>query len=673
MLRSGLGNLKRTWSGNQHDLGEPAATSKPLETASSQEIFYEWSDTPSPPGSPRAKKLLSANSGAEPEAKRRKSDEGSAGAAAPPQRSGFVSASDLVSGRVQSLPSTLGRPANDPQRNFNKSTQPQNQPIPSSSSKSFQSYQRPSPSSDLAANFARARSGPLAGSNQANVLSSSGTSGGASYLKSAAQLKEERRSAGSVMEAPAFGQRPKVPSKVFLSAEQRAVLDMVVRERKNVFFTGSAGTGKSVLLREIIRELKQVHSKKQDAVAVTASTGIAACNIGGVTLHSFSGIGLGKEPVAQLVTKIRRNRKANSRWLRTQVLIMDEVSMVDPDLFDKLEEVARVVRKSNKPFGGLQVVITGDFFQLPPVNPGGGMTFAFEAKSWDSVVAHQVNLTKVFRQKDSRFVTMLNEMRFGQLSPATIKAFKSLERVPVYDEGIVPTELFPRREEVDRANLERLQALPSKAETFPATDGGSLERDGRERVLQNFIALKSLTLKVGAQVMLIKNVDETLVNGSVGLVLDFVDEREYVERGLGRIDEKDEGNKLNALNRASQRKWPLVRFRLPNDSGFRDYLAKPESWKNELPTGEIQASRTQVPLILAWAMSIHKSQGQTLQCCRINLNRVFEKGQAYVALSRATSLEGLQVMGFNPAKVMAHPKVIQWSRSLLALQQGSAA
>ena len=118
--------------------------------------------------------------------------------------------------------------------------------------------------------------------------------------------------------------------------------------------------------------------------------------------------------------------------------------------------------------------------------------------------------------------------------------------------------------------------------------------------------------------------------------------------------------------RISTRKWPLVRFHLPNGQ-TRDYLARPESWKTELPNGEVQASRTQVPLILAWAMSIHKSQGQTLPCCKIDLNRVFEKGQAYVALSRATSLEGLQVLGFRPDKVMAHPRVIQWSQSLIAL------
>ena len=444
---------------------------------------------------------------------------------------------------------------------------------------------------------------------------------------------------------------------------------MVVEESKSVFFTGSAGTGKSVLLREIIKELHRKHAKRPDSVAVTASTGIAACNIGGVTIHSFAGIGLGKETVAQLVNKIRKNRKAAARWARTQVLIIDEISMVDPALLDKLEEIARLMRKKpDRPFGGIQLVITGDFFQLPPVNPGGNVTFAFDAQCWNKVVQHKVNLTQVFRQKDESFVTMLNEMRFGKLSQKTIDAFKKLERVPTYDAEIVPTELFPMRQEVDRANMERLNALQTESQSYMAQDGGTLVGEARDRVLQNSIALPVLHLKKGAQVMLIKNLDETLVNGSVGKVVDFMDDAEY-DKQTGAMDvlsdlSKEDREKITRM--ASKRKWPLVRFHLANGQ-TRDYLARPESWKTELPDGEVQASRTQVPLILAWAMSIHKSQGQTLPCCKINLNRVFEKGQAYVALSRATSLEGLQVLGFRPDKVMAHPRVIQWSQSLIAL------
>jgi ATP-dependent DNA helicase PIF1 len=152
-------------------------------------------------------------------------------------------------------------------------------------------------------------------------------------------------------------------ARIFLSDEQHMVLNMVVEKQKSVFFTGSAGTGKSVLLREIVASLRRKYVKEPDRIAITASTGLAACNIGGVTLHSFSGIGIGNNSVPELVKKIKRNQKAKHRWMRTKVLIIDEVSMVDGDLFDKLEAIARELRKNGRPFGGIQLVITGDFFQ----------------------------------------------------------------------------------------------------------------------------------------------------------------------------------------------------------------------------------------------------------------------------------------------------------------------
>jgi ATP-dependent DNA helicase PIF1 len=152
-------------------------------------------------------------------------------------------------------------------------------------------------------------------------------------------------------------------ARIFLSDEQQLVLNMVVEKQKSIFFTGSAGTGKSVLLREIIAALRKKHFKEPDRVAITASTGLAACNIGGVTLHSFAGIGIGNSSIPELIRKIKRNPKAKHRWMRTKVLIIDEISMVDGDLFDKLEAIARELRKNGRPFGGIQLIITGDFFQ----------------------------------------------------------------------------------------------------------------------------------------------------------------------------------------------------------------------------------------------------------------------------------------------------------------------
>ena len=231
-------------------------------------------------------------------------------------------------------------------------------------------------------------------------------------------------------------------ARVFLSDEQKHVLELVAEKKKSVFFTGSAGTGKSVLLRDIIKVLRDKYKREPDRVAVAASTGLAACNIGGVTLHSFAGIGLGKEDVPELVKKIKRNQKAKQRWLRTKVLIVDEISMVDGDLFDKLEAIARAIRNNGRPFGGIQLVITGDFFQLPPV-PDYQKTakFSFDAGTWNTSIEHTIGLTQVFRQKDPTFANMLNEMRLGRLTPKSIDSFRKLSRPLSFADDFEATEL----------------------------------------------------------------------------------------------------------------------------------------------------------------------------------------------------------------------------------------
>lgn len=227
-----------------------------------------------------------------------------------------------------------------------------------------------------------------------------------------------------------------------LSVEQQTVLNLVLDNNDSVFFTGSAGTGKSVLLREIISQLRHKYKKEPDRVAVTASTGLAACNVGGVTLHSFAGIGLGKEPVEELTKKIKRNQKAKHRWLRTKVLIVDEISMVDGELFDKLEEIARRMRNNGRPFGGIQLVITGDFFQLPPVPDRNKIAkFAFDAGTWNTSISHTIALHQVFRQKDPEFAKMLNEMREGRLTAASITKFRGLNRPLEFGDSLSATEL----------------------------------------------------------------------------------------------------------------------------------------------------------------------------------------------------------------------------------------
>jgi ATP-dependent DNA helicase PIF1 len=236
---------------------------------------------------------------------------------------------------------------------------------------------------------------------------------------------------------------------------------------------------------------------------------------------------------------------------------------------------------------------------------------------------------------------MLNEMRFGRLTPASIRTFHELAR-PISDGDIDATELFPRREDVDRANSYRMAALPGREEPFASRDAGTVSDPvQREKMLQNFMAPKDLVLKIDAQVMLLKNIDETLVNGTVGRVTGFYDatEVDIGEKGeLIQVYDPKEKKQLSAAGKAKLKeqqggvlkKYPLVEFKVPR--GTRQLLVMPETFKVELPNGEIQASRTQLPLILSWAMSIHKSQGQTLDRVKVDCGRIFEKGEFFFRL-----------------------------------------
>lgn len=479
------------------------------------------------------------------------------------------------------------------------------------------------------------------------------------------------RSSSPAMSAPstkiANGQRDQkrmTKDGILLSDEQQHVLDEVILRNKSVFFTGSAGTGKSVLLRELITQLRQKYAPKakndyweasNDSVAVTASTGIAACNIGGCTLHSFAGVGLGQEAVPVLISKVRKNGNSVRRWQDTKVLIVDEVSMIDADFLDKLETVARAVRKNESPWGGIQVVLTGDFFQLPPVNKSGNVKFSFEAESWERTITTTIQLMQVFRQKDQTFANMLNEMRLGAMSPNTIQRFNSLTRELKSDDGLRPTELFPLRNQVDEANTRMLARLTGPSKVYTARDRGP-QADKMDNMCP---APSTLNLKINSQVMLLRNQgggSGGLVNGSIGVLIGFSNRPADNDGSLSG------GAKSTPLNSPGE-ELPLVRFTM-EEGKTRDVVIGREEWSVEMPNGTLLGARIQIPLGLAWSLSIHKSQGQTLSKVRVDLGKVFEKGQAYVALSRATSLEGLQVLNFDPRRVMVHPKVIDFYRNL---------
>lgn len=408
-----------------------------------------------------------------------------------------------------------------------------------------------------------------------------------------------------------------------LSASQQRVV-AAVQANKSIFFTGVAGSGKSFLLK-YLRNFLPVAT-----TFYTASTGLAAVDISGTTLHAFAGIGLGNEPVEDLVERVRRRPDARRRWQACKVLVVDEISMIDASLFDKLEHIARCTRRSDKPFGNVQLVLCGDFLQLPPVGPQ--KQFCFESTKWKRCVPLVIELAAVFRQTDAALVTALGSVRRGLTD--TLDVFvPCIGRVFPADDGILPTRLYATRAEVAHENDERLRQIDAPAIAFSAVDFGKTAFV--EQLKKNCPAPERLVLKVGAQVLLIKNlsVEEGLVNGSRGIVTDLA--------------------VVPATSTRSACTRPKVRF----INGLEKRIDTDE-W--DIQVGGVKlATRQQLPLILAWSLTIHKCQGMTLDRVSLRLESVFENGMTYVALSRCRSLESLRIEGAFPALVVkAHPAAL---------------
>ncbi|XP_046990890.1 ATP-dependent DNA helicase PIF1 isoform X2 [Schistocerca americana] len=343
-----------------------------------------------------------------------------------------------------------------------------------------------------------------------------------------------------------------------LTDEQKQVLEAALKGQ-NIFFTGSAGTGKSYLLQRILGALPP------DVTVATASTGVAACQIGGVTLHSFAGIGSGqasKERCIELATR----PQVQQMWRKCRHLIIDEISMVEGEFFEKLEYVARIVRNNERPFGGIQLILCGDFLQLPPVcrdaKPGQAK-FCFQSAVWDQVIHTSFELNKVHRQADPEFIKILQNVRIGRITPEISDKLISTSKHKIEVEGILATRLCSHMQDADLINRTKMAELPG---------------------------------------------------------------------------------------------MPAIRF-----CSRKEYVVRPDRWVVKAAGGTI-LTRKQLPLRLAWAFSIHKSQGLSLDCVEMSLSRVFEAGQAYVALSRAKNFDTLRVLDFDPKQVWANPEVLAFYR-----------
>ncbi|EGD76622.1 hypothetical protein PTSG_07735 [Salpingoeca rosetta] len=420
-------------------------------------------------------------------------------------------------------------------------------------------------------------------------------------------LKRPSRALRAVAEGGVVG-NPAIDAS--LTPEQKDVL-MAVLSGRNVFFTGSAGTGKSYLIGKIIEALPKA------TTVVTASTGVAACAIGGTTLHAFAGVQAGSS----------RLPVNTSAWTTAKVLLIDEVSMIDAPYFDQLEQTARRVRRCNKPFGGLQLVLVGDFLQLPPVTKRGEETqFCFQAKSWDACVHECFHLSQVHRQRDRTFVDILHRCRLGQCTPSDITYIQRSATHRLDSSHIRATRLCTHVKEAKQINEQQLSKLSGSSKLFTRSDASP---DVSRSSLASRVE-KVLELKVGAQVMLSANVNVSagLANGSRGVVVKF-----------------------DAVG------WPVVEF-----ANGREETVRMHTWRIRTAAGRVMECK-QVPLRLAWAVSIHKSQGMTLDALEVDLSRVFEWGQAYVALSRARTYEGLCVKRFSAKSIRAHPRVLAFYRS----------
>lgn len=388
----------------------------------------------------------------------------------------------------------------------------------------------------------------------------------------------------------------------------------------NVFLTGEPGSGKTYTINEYIRYLRQYNV---DA-AVTASTGIAATHLGGMTIHAWSGMGIKKNLNDYDLDRIATFEPVARRVKRAAVLVIDEISMLEGAVLHSLNRVCREVRQRPEPFGGLQVVFVGDFFQLPPVGKEAARPlFAFESAAWQEANPLTCYLSEQHRQEDSVFLDILSALRRNAVNAGHRECLSGRCSEPP-EEGRSITKLFSHNVDVDRLNSEELAKIQANSKSFCMAAKGSKSLTAQLR--RGCLSPERLSLKEGAVVMFTKNDPKgAFVNGTLGTIIGF---QGYTS-------------------------WPVVKTK----SG-REITAEPMSWTID-DNRRVLASITQVPLRLAWAITVHKSQGMSLDASFMDLRSAFVAGQGYVALSRVRTLSGLFLAGYNEQALLVDETVLK--------------
>jgi len=411
---------------------------------------------------------------------------------------------------------------------------------------------------------------------------------------------------------------------------QKTALE-ILKMGYNVFLTGPAGSGKTYLLNQYIQYLKS----KNATVAVTASTGIAATHLGGKTIHSWSGLGVRDTLDEKSLKRISHKRKLENRILKTKTLIIDEISMLHAHQLDMVDVILRTIRKNSEPFGGIQTIFCGDFFQLPPVQRKNNapVSFAYDSEIWRSMDIRVCYLDEQHRQKDSALSKVLNDIRQDSVDDTTKEIIDSC-RDKIFFGPAQPAKLYTHNVDVDYINERELKKISGKAFSYSMKSFG--KRNLVEFLRKSCLAPEKLTLKKGARVMFVKNNFEVgYVNGTMGTVVGF-----------------DEENKM-----------PIVKI-----IQGKIITAGPASWDME-EDDEVIASIKQIPLRLAWAITVHKSQGMSLDAAEIDLGKSFEYGMGYVALSRVRTLSGLSVIGVNEMAFRVHANALEKDGEFMELSK----